>query len=120
MADPPNAFGSKYLLTGFVRRGCCGSNLVVRSRSHGRQRGYFYARLAFHHRGRVICANSLDAPLELVNDVILGDIEQFVRHLQVVSRARALVLEELQPARGVVQAKRSRLQDRWIGRYKAA
>ena len=107
---PAHGFESKYLLTGLVRCGRCGGNLVVRSRSHGRRRAFFYACSAFHHRGKTICANGLDAPMHAADDAILGEIEGYVLHPDVVDRALALALDELRPKAGRVEDERGRLR----------
>ena len=107
---PAHGFESKYLLTGLVRCGRCGGNLVVRSRSHGRRRVFFYACSAFHHRGKTICANGLDAPMRAADDAILGEIEGYVLHPDVVDRALALALEELRPKAGRVEDERGLLR----------
>ncbi len=107
---PPNQFESKYLLTGMVRCGACGSNLIVRSRSHGRRRAYFYACSAFHHRGRAVCGNSLEVARGLAEDTILSEIEGYVLHPNVIDRAITLALDELRPDAGRVDQERVRLR----------
>ena len=123
---PPNHFESKYLLTGLVRCGDCGSNLVIRSRSHGRRRAYFYACSAFHHRGRHVCGNSLEVARGLAEDTILTEIERYVLHPKVVDRAIRLALTELESPAGLVDRERARLQgelqavERELGRLTGA
>jgi len=123
---PANGVESKYLLTGLARCGCCGGSLVVRSRSHGRRRASFYACSAFHHRGRTVCANGLDAPMRAADDAILEEIEGYVLHPDVIERALALALDELRPKAGRVADERSRLRaairrlERELGRLTTA
>src|ERR1700688_1128764 len=50
---------SPYLLSGFARCAICGGGLGVTSRSHGRERAFFYACTAYHKRGTTVCGNSL-------------------------------------------------------------
>ena len=69
-----------------------------------------YACCAFHQRGSTVCANSLDVRIELADEAILADLEQFVLHPQVVDRAIALALDELQPANGQAERERIRLE----------
>ena len=107
---PPNNFESKYLLTGMVRCGACGSNLVVRSRSHRHHRAYFYACSAFHHRGRHVCGNSLEVARGLAEDTILTEIESYVLHSKVVDRAIKLALKELRPDASRVGRERAQLR----------
>jgi Recombinase/Recombinase zinc beta ribbon domain len=77
---PASGLESKYLLTGLARRGACGGTLTVRSRSHGsgrnRRRAYFYACSSFHHRGRAVCANSLEMRLSEADEAVLNALEK--------------------------------------------
>ncbi len=107
---PANGRESKYLLTGLARCACCGGGLIVRSRSHGGQRAYFYCCGCYHERGRSICSNSLHLRLEVGDDAILSEVERFVLHPRVVSRALALALAAFRPASGVVEAERARVE----------
>ncbi len=106
----PNAAESPYLLTGFTKCEHCGASMVVRSRSHGAKRSFWYACSAFHHRGRSVCANSLEVRIERADDAILDDVEQFVIHPKVVGRAIELALEELRPSSGRVDQQRESLE----------
>jgi site-specific DNA recombinase len=103
---PTNATESKYLLTGFTRCAHCGASLVVRSRYHEQHRTFWYACSAFHHRGRAICANSLEVRIERADDAILSDVEQFVLDPRVVRQAIEYALDELRPANGRADADR--------------
>jgi Resolvase, N terminal domain/Recombinase zinc beta ribbon domain len=80
---------SKYLLTGMSRCGLCGGTMIVRSRSHGRQRAYFYACSSFHHRGKTVCPNSLDMRLEVAEDAILSALEQELLDPEILQAAAA-------------------------------
>ena len=107
---PPNHRESKYLLTGFVRCAVCGGSLIVGSRSHRTHRAFFYECASFHRRGPQVCANSLNVPLATADDAILGEVENYVLHPKVVTRALALALDELRPGAGGVAEDRRRLQ----------
>lgn len=106
---PTDAHESKYLLTGFARCSECGASMLVRSRDHGRKRVYFYACSAFHRRGRAVCGNSLAVRIERADDAILTDIERYVLHPKVVSRAIALALDALRPSSQASEQERARL-----------
>jgi site-specific DNA recombinase len=73
---PADGHESKYLLTGLSRCGLCGGTLIVRSRSHGRQRAYYYACSSFHHRGKTVCPNSLEMRLQDADDAVLTALER--------------------------------------------
>jgi site-specific DNA recombinase len=106
---PVNAEESRYLLTGLTRCGQCGASMIVRSRSHGHRRSFWYACCAFHQRGRTVCANSLDVRIEQADETILAEIEQFILHPQVIDRAIALAVDELRPASDHAESERARL-----------
>ena len=107
---PANRRESKYLLTGLARCGSCEGSLIVRSRSHGLRRAYFYCCACYHERGRSICLNSLHLPLEVGDDAIFSEVERFVLYARVASRALALVLDELWPASSMVEGARARVE----------
>jgi site-specific DNA recombinase len=67
------ALGSpaKYLLTGLSRCGECGNGLIVKSRSHGRRRAYFYGCGGYHNRGRAVCSNYTEIPMEDGNGIVI-------------------------------------------------
>ena len=106
---PVAASESKHLLVGFTRCASCGGSMVVRSRSHGQRRSYWYACSAFHRRGRAVCENSLEVRIERADDTILTDIEQFVLHPKVVRRAVALALEEFSGSTDQADRERDRI-----------
>lgn len=75
---PPSGNPSKYLLTNLAECGCCGGKLKVRSRPHGKSRKHFYGCSTYHDRGRTVCPNGADVPVEeadaIVLDVLLDDV----------------------------------------------
>ena len=103
---PANARESKYLLTGLTRCASCGHALIVMSRSHRSRRAYFYRCGGFHSKGSAICSNNLHLPLEAVDDAILAEIEGYVLHPQVVTRAVEIALDALQPPARRVEVER--------------
>ena len=50
--------------------------MEVRSRSHGSQRAYFYACSVSVRRGRTICPNRLELPLDAAKAAVLDALEQ--------------------------------------------
>jgi site-specific DNA recombinase len=86
---PVDGHESKYLLTGMSRCGLCGGTMIVRSRSHGRQRAYFYACSSYHHRGKTVCPNSLDMRLEVAEDAILSALERELLDPEILEAAAA-------------------------------
>ena len=72
---PTDGVESKYLLTGLARCGVCGGSLVVRSRSHGGRRAFFYGCTSYHHRGRTVCTNTLEMPMLAADEAVLSQLE---------------------------------------------
>jgi site-specific DNA recombinase len=62
---------SKYLLTNLLTCGCCGGPMKVCSRSHGTGRKRFYGCSGYHDRGRTVCTNRADVPMEDANDIVI-------------------------------------------------
>ena len=71
---PARGTESKYLLPGLARCGCCGGSLYVKSRSHGKRRKFFYGCTSFHLRGRVVCTNSAETPMEATDKAVLAAV----------------------------------------------
>ena len=69
---------SKYLLSNLALCGCCGGPLKVCSRSHGNGRKHFYGCGWYHERGRSVCRNAADVPMEeadlIVLEALLDDV----------------------------------------------
>ena len=63
--------------------------MIVRSRSHGRQRAYFYACSSYHHRGKTVCPNSLEMRLEAAEDAILSSLERELLDPEILQEAAA-------------------------------
>jgi site-specific DNA recombinase len=69
---------SVHLLTGFARCAVCGSSFYPLSRSHGRERAFFYGCSANHKRGHAVCGNGLVMRKERIDEAVLkalgGDV----------------------------------------------
>jgi site-specific DNA recombinase len=68
---PADGTPAKYLLTGLSQCGECGNGLIVKSRSHGQRRAYFYGCGGYHNRGQAICSNYTEIPMADGNDIVL-------------------------------------------------
>jgi hypothetical protein len=88
---------SSYLLSGFARCAVCGGGLGVTSRSHGRERAFFYACTAHHKRGSVVCGNGLVLAMGRVDDAVLTTLGGDVLRPQVVLAVLDGVLEAMSP-----------------------
>jgi site-specific DNA recombinase len=78
---------AKYLLTGLMRCGCCGGNLLVKSGTHGKRRAHRYGCSSYHLRGRAICSNGHELPLASVHEVVLDAIQDEVLNPGVMQEA---------------------------------
>jgi hypothetical protein len=101
---PEVGLESKYLLTGLARCGQCGGTMTVRSRNHGSRRAFFYACSSFHHRGKAVCANSLEMRLAEADNAVLAALERELLDSDVLQEAmrRAIATVgalEIDPAR---------------------
>jgi DNA invertase Pin-like site-specific DNA recombinase len=68
---PPLGSPAKYLLTGLSQCGECGNGLIVKSRSHGQRRAFFYGCGGYHNRGRTVCSNYTEIPMEDGNGIVV-------------------------------------------------
>ena len=105
---PTLSSASKYLLTGLAECAACGGGMIVRSHDY-RPRRYAY-RCGYHHqRGRTVCTNSLEAPMEVANRAVLDTIEHHFLRSEVTEAAVATALEALLPADDTAEQERAAL-----------
>ena len=88
---------SKYLLSGFARCAMCGASFYPLSRSHGKQRAFFYGCSAHHKRGSAVCENNLVQRMESIDDAVLAAIGGDVLRPQVIMAIIDGVIAELSP-----------------------
>jgi site-specific DNA recombinase len=88
---PLNGIAAKYLGTGLLKCGQCGSTLEVRSRSHGRRRAFYYSCSAFNRKGAAVCRNNTDVPMERADSAILTMLERELLDPEVLREAVARV-----------------------------
>src|SRR6267143_483720 len=96
-APAVKAIDSKYLLTGFAQCAVCGGSLMARSRDYGSTRKFGYLCGYHHQRGRTVCVNGLEAPMEATDHAVLASIERDLLRREVVERAIELAIDELRP-----------------------
>src|SRR5262249_8371186 len=65
---------SRHLLVGFARCAVCGASFYPVSRSHGKQRAFFYACSANDRRGAAVCPNSFKMRTEAIEGAVLRKI----------------------------------------------
>ena len=87
MKGRPFGSGAKYLLTGLLRCGVCGSGVEARSRRHGRRRVMFYGCSGYHRKGLTVCRNSLTLPMDVVDDAVMTAVEESLLRADLVELA---------------------------------
>ena len=97
---PPVGSPSKYLLTNLAQCGVCGSSMKVRTRSHRHFRAKFYGCSGYHDRGRTVCPNGADVPMEDADLMVLEAVLDDVLTPDLVDAAVTEALRLLQPADG--------------------
>ncbi len=107
---PPTGAESPYLLTGLCVCAVCNGSLVVRSRSHGHRRAYFYECCTRVQRGPAVCANNLAVPMEAADAAVLDLVEGAVLRPDVVAAAIDEALARIQPDPAQQDSERQRLQ----------
>jgi site-specific DNA recombinase len=88
---------SRYLLTGFARCAVCGSSFYPMSRSHGKQRAFFYGCSAHCKRGRHICANDFVMRMETIDAAVLQTLGGEVLRPAVAKAVIEGVLKAMDP-----------------------
>ena len=99
-APAVKAIDSKYLLTGFAQCAVCGGSLMARSRDYGSTRKFGYLCGYHHQRGRTVCVNGLEAPMDATDHAVLASIERDLLRREVVERAIEFAIDELRPEMG--------------------
>lgn len=88
---------SVHLLTGFARCAVCGASFYPLSRSHGRERAFFYGCSANHKRGQAIRSNGLVMRKERIDDAVLKALGGDVLRPAVVNAVLGGVLDAMRP-----------------------
>ena len=68
--------------------------MVVRSRQHGKRRAFFYACSSFHHRGKIVCPNSLEMRLADADSAVLDALERKLLDVGVLEEAMRRAVEQ--------------------------
>ena len=107
---PLTGVDSKYLLPGLATCACCGGGLIVRSRAHGRRRVSFYACGSYHLRGRTVCTNNLEIPMDRLNAAVLEAVGTQVLNADVLNDVLELALAKMAPAVALVEGEHAVLE----------
>ena len=95
---PRTGTESKYLLTGFCRCGTCGGGMFLHTRGGRLRRAGFYACTAYHKRGRAVCQNNLEIPMELADRAVVAGIRDTVLRPAIVDAALEQALSDARRA----------------------
>jgi len=108
---PASATESKYLLPGLAKCGQCNGGLVVRTRPNGpKRRAFYYGCSSYHQRGRSICTNNLEVPMEVVDRAVLHAFDDFLTPSR-VERVLEMAMEQLKPEATNIEAEIAGLRD---------
>jgi site-specific DNA recombinase len=102
---PANGIQSPYLLTGLASCGACGGGMFVHSHDHRHHRRFFYACMVYHLRGRAVCKNNLEVPMESTDEAVLGAVERDVLRIEVLETSLAKAMDVLRPGTEVLEAR---------------
>ncbi len=58
--------------------------MFVHSHDHRRHRRFFYACMVYHLRGRTVCKNNLEVPMESTDKAVLTAVERDVLRVEVL------------------------------------
>jgi site-specific DNA recombinase len=108
---PVNGAAGRYLLTGLGQCGACGAGMFVHT--HGPRGGGVptYGCMAYHTRGRTVCANNLEVPLEATDHAVLKAVEHDVLSVAVLETALFKAMEALQPQANVADSREQGLRE---------
>ena len=70
---------------------------MARSRDYGSTRKFGYLCGYHHQRGRTVCVNGLEAPMEATDHAVLASIERDLLPPEIVERAIEFAIDELRP-----------------------
>ena len=94
---PERGLASRYLFSGFLRCGCCGSSMVVSSQGYGTGRGRRQQRIYIcsyrSHLGETACSNALRPRLDALDHEVLTAMEQKVLRPEIVRATVKSALE---------------------------
>jgi hypothetical protein len=92
---PARGTESKYVLVGLARCSVCSGDVSVRSRSHGNRRAFYYTCTTNHLRGRAVCPNDHELPMETVDTEVLAALRTQVLAPDVIDAVVARTIEKL-------------------------
>jgi len=75
----------------------------------GRQRERYYVCLAYHNKGRAVCANGQRLPMREADAAVLEKLRSYVLHPRAVEGAITDAVELLRPQVGTIEARRREL-----------
>src|SRR5881296_3931073 len=79
---------------------------MARSRDYGSTRKFDYLCGSHHQRGRTVCVNGLEAPMEATDHAVLASLERDLVRGEVVERAIEFAIDELRPGSDPAERRR--------------
>jgi hypothetical protein len=78
---------------------------------HRHRRGGFYGCVVYHQRGRAVCKNNLEVPMESANRAVLAAVEHDVLRVEVLETSLAKALDTLRPRADVLDERAHGLRE---------
>lgn len=88
--------------------------MEVRSRSHGKRRMLFYGCATYHRRGRAVCSNGLEVPLDATEQAVIEDVERKLLTPAFVETVVRKVLTRAVPTGAALDEARTKFQSELI------
>jgi hypothetical protein len=76
--------------------------MFVHGHDHGSCRRFFYACMVYYLRGRAVCKNNLEVPMEHTDHAVLAAVERDVLRIEVLETSLAKAMATLQPSTDLV------------------
>jgi hypothetical protein len=70
-----------------------------------------HACASYHNRGRVVCKNNLESPMETTDAAVLAAVEHDLLRVEVLETALAKALDMFQPATATAEAHENRIRE---------
>jgi hypothetical protein len=97
---------------GLAQCAICGGGLYVTSRSHGRQRAYFYACTSFHRKRQTACPNNRQMAMAEADGAVMEAVQDELLDPAVMTQAVREAAETLIASPARVAARLAALEDR--------
>jgi hypothetical protein len=85
--------------------------MFVHSHDHRHHRRFFYACMVYHLRGRAVCKNNLEIPMETTDGAVIAAVERDVLRVEVLETSLAKALDLLRPGDDILEGRAQGLRE---------